>query len=411
MKKFLSTALLFTLSLVLFSQEYLSGKLTGSGNNSSEIYYDRTQNVIKSNFFQTIYKVFDKNKVLIYTVYLNNDRLKNWIVLAAKAPDKPATTFTVTYERSKSGLVFCNRGSLDTSFSIVKDCSYLFSFPDTNRDYPVLHIVKVSDGNEISLDPLSKLRIRKHIELVRNIFRNDPDNLIQKEERELRDKKERDYFMSSLWRMRDSLYAKKSLYANSIKRIRADIENDISVLFKDKKIFEDAKRYEGEKKSGVAQGRGLFMANANYYSGEFDRGKFVSGIVIIQFDAFEYFGEYSKDSLNGLGFVKYPNEDYLSGIFKEGNLVYGITYSTTKSGEVYLGTIKNGQKAGYGEYYNVKGEMYYGVFSNGLLVRGYSKDADPFGYFMYSKIEQGVKTAVDAKEGEAFFDHLSRLKQ
>ena len=411
MKKFLSTAIFFALSLVLFSQDYLTGTLTGANSDAMEVYYDRTQNGIKANVFQTVYKVFDKNKVLIYTVYLNNDRLKNWVVLAAKAPDKPATTFTVNYERSKSGLIFSNRGSLDTSFAIVKDFSYLFSFPDTNRDFPVLHKVKVSDGKEILLDPLSKLKIRKHTELVRNIFRNYPDNLIQKEEKESRDKKERDYFMYSLWRMRYSLYAKKSLYANSIKRIRADIENDISVLFKDKKIFEDAKRYEGEKKGGVAQGRGLFMANANYYSGEFDRGKFVSGIVIIQFDAFEYCGEYSKDSLNGLGFVKYPNEDYLSGIFKEGNLTDGITYTTTKSGEVYLGTIKNGQKAGYGEYYNVKGEMYYGVFSNGLLVRGYSKDADPFGYFMYSKIEKGVKTSVDAKEGEDFFGHLANLKQ
>lgn len=410
MKKFTSTAFLFILSHVLFSQDYLSGKLNDAKGIASEIFYDRTQNGIKANVFQTIYKVFDKDKSLIYTIYLNNDRLKNWIIITAKPVDKPATTFTVIYERSKSGLIFSNNGSLDTLIALEKDYNYLFSFPDTSRDYPVLHKMKISGGNAILLDPVSKLRARKHTELVRSIFRNDPDNLIKKEERELKFKKDKDYFMSSLWRMRDSLYAKKSLYDNSVKKMRATIENDITDLFQSKKIYEDARRYEGEKRGGVASGKGLFMANSNYYDGLFAKGKFVSGTVIIQFEAFEYCGEYSNDSLNGVGMVKYPNEDYLLGFFKDGHLAEGITYSTTKTGEVYLGTIKNGEKAGYGEYYNVKGEMYYGVFRNGLLVSGYSKDADSFGYFMYSRIENGVKSPVEMKEGEEFFARLLNAK-
>jgi len=58
-----------------------------------------------------------------------------------------------------------------------------------------------------------------------------------------------------------------------------------------------------------------------------------------------------------------------------------------------------------------KGEMYYGEFVNGRLVKGYSKDVDPFGFFSYSKTEKGIKTPVEVQQGEEFFNPLLSTKQ
>lgn len=411
MKKIFLIVQSFLLLLSLSAQDYLTGKISDENSGEKQIFYDRTQNVIQKNILQSVYKVFDRNKNLLYSVYLTNDRIKSSLLVSIKPVGGLSSASNVQYERSKSGLIFSNRSNLDTSFNLSESFNYLLSFADTIRDYPVLHKLKMPDGKEVILDPISKLRLRKHKELVKYVLQNDPQFRKQQENLEANRAKEKELFQKHLLRLRDSLYSRSALFAQRVAKIRAGIESDIALLFKTKKVYEDARRYEGDKKKGEADGNGLFMSNGNYYDGFFREGKFVSGSVIIQYDAYEYCGDYSFDSLNGVGWIKYKNESYQLGIFKEGALYDGVAHSISKTGEVFLGIIKNGLRTGYGELYNTKGEMYYGEFLNGRLIKGYSKDVDPFGFFIYSKIENGIKTPVETKEGEEFFNPLISVKQ
>jgi hypothetical protein len=404
-RRLLGFALFLFLQLSLSAQDYLTGKLSDEKSAEQQIFYDRTQNVVAKTSYQTLYKIFDTKKTLIATVSAIHERAKPSITITIKSQGL-STSNTIKYNRAKSGLILSNLGNLDTFFNPASAYIYLLSFADTLRDYPILHKVKMPEGGQLTLDPITKLRLRKHNELSRTIVMSDPDLKKQANDKE----QEKELFNTHLLQMRDTLYQQNSLLAEYIMKARKKIAEDISVLFKSKKVYPDARRYEGQKKNGVADGTGLFMANGNYYDGLFAYGKFVSGIVTIQYEAYDYCGDYQFDSLNGTGLLKYRNESYLLGTFKEGTLQDGIAFFIGKAGEVYFGTVRNGQRAGYGELYNTKGEMYYGEFLNGVLVKGYSKDADPFGFFTYSKIENGLKTPVETPLGEAFFNTLVKVK-
>jgi hypothetical protein len=406
----ISLSLLLSLQFSLHAQDFLSGKLTDSKSKEQAIYYDRTQNLLAKNSYQTLYKVFDAKKNLIKTVSVIHDRAKSLISISTKSQGLTSSVNVIKYERSKSGLVLSNQGNLDSVFNLSPGYTYLLSFGDTLRDYPVLHQVKTAEGDEITMDPITKLRLRKHIELSRNIVNNDPTLRKEAEDKEVTNKKQRELFNTRLLKLRDSLYSLNTLLAGKIMQDRKKIDSDIATLFKSKKVYPDAKRYEGGKKEGKASGEGLFMSNGNYYDGYFADGKFVSGIVVIHYDAYEYCGDYSLDSLNGIGLLKFTNESYMLGTFKEGTVEEGVAFSLGKTGEVYFGMVKDGARTGYGELYNTKGEMYYGEFLGGRLVKGYSKDSDPFGFFSYSKIETGLKTPVETPIGEAFFNPLVRAK-
>lgn len=405
--------LLFFLPILYFSlsaQDFLTGKLSGANASEQQIFYDRTQNVLGKNIFQSVYKIFDKNKALLYSVHITHDRSKSFFFLSLKAAGAPSVANTIRYERSKSGLIFSDLGNLDTSFNLSKSYGYLMSFTDTAREYPVLHKIKTQDRKDILLDPVTKLRLRKHNELVRIIRKNDPLFREQNAEKEIPKKKDKEIFNAQLLAQRDSLYARSNLLHDKIQKMRSKIESDIAVLFKVKHVYDDAMRYEGDKHKGEAEGTGLFMSNGNYYDGYFRDGKFVSGDVIIHYEAFEYCGEYSFDSLNGSGLLKYKNDSYLLGWFKEGVLYEGVMLSIGKAGDVYFGVCKNSERTGYGELYNTKGEMYYGQFLKGTLVKGYAKDIDPFGFFIYSRMENGIKIPLDTKEGEEFFNSVVSSK-
>ena len=400
----------FLLQVSLTAQDYLTGKLSDGQTNDQQIFYDRTQTLLAKNGYQTFYKILNSSKNLIATVSVFHDRSKSSIVIGIRSAGETINYSTYKYERYKSGLILSNTGNLDTAFDLASSYTYLLSFSDTSRDYPILHKVKTKDGLSITLDPLTKLRLRKHNELSRYIIQKDPELSKYAAEKELESKMQKELFTTQLFRMHDSLYSRNSILAEKIMLMRSKIQKDVALLFKIKKVYPDARRYEGEKRDGKAEGQGLFMSNSNYYDGYFSDGKFVSGIVTIEYDAYEYCGEYSLDSLNGTGLIKYPNESYLMGTFKDGSLSEGIAFSIYKTGEVYFGFMKNAQRAGYGEMYNTKGEMYYGEFLNGVLVKGYSKDSDPFGFFSYSKIENGIKTPVESQVGEAYFNSVLKAK-
>jgi len=367
------------------AQDYLSGKLVDKISGQKEILYDRTQNDISLNIYQTVYKITDENKTPIYSVTLTHDRIKGIMFFSIKKQNGTPTGSMVTYERTQSGLIFSDAASIDTSFNLSSDYTHLFSFTDTLRTYPVLHRIKYNN-EELLLDPLTKLRIRKHNEIIKKITaKNSPST-----------------FNQVLVKKRDSLYAQNFLFTELVSEIRQQIEEDINSLMSDKQVEKDVKRYEGEKRFGKPHGKGLQVLNGNIYDGNFKEGSFFDGNVVFKNDEAEYCGQFENDSKNGTGWLKYKNGSYLLGNFANNELKNGVALQKNKDGEKYFGGY-NGKRNGYGELQNNSGGKYAGEFSDGRLVRGYAKEVDPFGYYTYSRIEKGIKNTVDAKTAEEFF--------
>jgi|ERR1043165_464527 hypothetical protein len=381
-----SVFLLFLIAgKILSAQDYLSGKLTDK-TASKEILYDRTQNDISFNIFQTIYKVTDLQKKNLFTVTLTNNRSSGNITVGIRTGKSETTGKTISYSRTEDGLILSDRGNLDTAFNLSVGYNYLVSFVDTQRTYPVLHKLKTADNKNLLLDPLSKIRLKKNVEVVVRILANLHRNLFNEE----------------LITLRDSLYKRQLRYNEAIETIRKKIEEDIKTLLKNKRINADEKRYVGEKRFGGPHGKGLLVLNGNIYDGLFKEAKFVSGNALFHIGDNEYCGEYAKELKNGTGSLKYDNGSYTVGIFVDDVLREGVSLQKEKNGEVYFGGY-NGKRNGYGELQNANGGKYAGVFANGRLIKGYAKEVDPFGYYTYSRIENGIKSAIDAKAAEDFF--------
>lgn len=386
MKKLLfATSLLFTF-LGTQAQDYLSGKLVDKQSVQKEILYDRTQNDISLNVYQTVYKIANLDKKLLYSVTLTHDRIKGILFIGIKPQDGEATGRTVSYDRTQCGLIFSDATAMDSSFNVGSDYTHLFSFTDTIRTYPVLHKLKTNDKNELILDPLTKLRIRKHKELIKNVVLPEQQNA----------------FNQHLFKLRDSLYAQHFLFNELVSEQRQQIEEDITILMKDKQVEQDVKRYEGEKRFGNPHGKGLMVLNGNIYDGNFAEGKFVSGNAILHSAEDEYCGQFKNDSKAGTGWLKYPNGSYFLGTFADNKFINGVALQKGKDGEIYFGGY-NGKRNSYGELQNSNGGKYAGEFLNDRLVRGYAKEVDPFGYYTYARIEKGNKIPVDAKTAEEFF--------
>ena len=49
----------------------------------------------------------------------------------------------------------------------------------------------------------------------------------------------------------------------------------------------------------------------NIYDGNFKEGKLVAGNAALRNDAYEYYGEYNADNLNGTGWQKFTNGSYI----------------------------------------------------------------------------------------------------
>ena len=83
MKKILFACLLFPL-LVSHAQDYLSGKLIDKVTGQKEILYDRTQNDISFNVYQTVYKVINLDKKPVCSITLTHNRAKGILFLSIK---------------------------------------------------------------------------------------------------------------------------------------------------------------------------------------------------------------------------------------------------------------------------------------------------------------------------------------
>jgi len=430
MKKILMLSGILAFGQLLFSQDYFPGKITSDKAPAADIYYDRTQYAVSSKVHQTQYKIVDANKKGLCSISLTHDKEKSTIAISVSVGGADSKGNTVRYDAQKCGLVFSNIGNIDTVFPLSTTYAYLLSFTDTTRDYPVLHKFKTADQRELELDPLSRLRIKKHNDLVRKFYPQLPTNKLPLDARETSPKatdnqakveqiaKEssltysliNDGFNTQLFTLRDSLYAKNTQYIEVINKMRDEIEYEISMYMKNARVYSDEERYGGDEKNGMPQGKGILVSHGNIYDGTFVDGIFKYGKAIIKTKSSTYYGENSQDSMNGKGWLKYTNGSFLLGEFKNGKLANGVSLSKENS-EVFFGNFINGQRTGYGELRNGRGDVFYGEFLNGRLIKGYCKEVDQFGYSTYSRIESGSKGTVPAQIAEAFFDSAHNIKE
>ena len=431
MKKILLFASLFFAGIhFLPAQDYLTGKMTDNGSTPGTIYYDRTQYLVSSTIHQTQYKVVDADKKSLYTIFITHDQQKATITISTSVSGSDTKGTSIAYDNQKCGLIFSDAGNLDTVYPANKTYAYLLSFTDTTRDYPILHKLKTGDQKQIDLDPLTRLRVKKHNELVKKFYPAAQPARQVKDERVIQAKpadnlakieqitKEssvtysllNDTFNAQLFVLRDSLYARNNQYIEAITHMRNEVEYDISMLMKDAHVYTDEGRYGGEERNGIPQGKGLLVLNGNIYDGNFNSGNFITGKAVIKTKATVYYGESRRDSMSGKGWLKFTNGSFLLGEFVANKLKNGISLSK-ENGEVFFGSFVNNQRTGYGELRNNHGDSYYGEFLNGRLVKGYSKEVDQFGYSTYSRIESGRKATVPAQLAEAFFDTIHVIKE
>lgn len=434
-------AFLLLAGLEVQAQDFLTGKLTEAGGTPQEVLYDRTQMAINANVFKSVYKVMDKSKNVLYTISLTEDQTKSAFVIYIRPENGASKIMTVEYDAAKSGLIFSDLGNQDTAYNTSKSYAYLISFSDATRDYPILHKIKTDDSKEIELDPLSKLRLRKHVELIRNggvpvvkttapssngsaetattktkeqapaaknnstTNSKDKDNDITKvaEQRRNIEQMVKDEFSLQLLRLRDSLYTRSYSLTRTVTKNMKALQTDSAVYFKSKKPTTETRRYKGKKKNGKYDGKGILAVYNNVYQGTFAKGNFSSGKVAIRADVYEYYGDYAKDTFNGLGWLKYKDGSFYLGIFRSGNLYSGVLSTNEPNGDIYFGLMKDGQRTGYGELHDPKGHVYYGEFLNARLIKGFAKEVDRFGYSTYSKIEKGSKKSIEPEIGEDFF--------
>ena len=430
MKKTLLIAGILTINQWLSAQDYFPGKLTDEKAVVSSIYYDRTQYAVSNTVHQTQYKVADANKKNLYTIFMTHDKDKSSITISVSVGGSDTKGNVIKYDVQKCGLIFSNVGSIDTVFPVIPSYTYLLSFTDTNRDYPVLHALKTADQKELELDPLSRLRIKKHNELVRKFYPQlqitkvpnygkdmEPkasDNLAKVEqiakESSVTYSLMNDNFNTQLFVLRDSLYAQNGHMIELINKMRNEMEYEISMYMKNAHVYGDEERYGGEEKNGLPEGKGVWVYNGNIYDGTFAKGLFQYGRSMIKTKTSTYYGENTRDSMNGKGWLKYTNGSFLLGEFRNGKLANGISLAK-ENGEVFFGNYVNGQRTGYGELRNSRGDSYYGEFLNGRLIKGYCKEVDQFGYSTYSRVESGTKSTVTTQIAEAFFDTVHNIKE
>lgn len=404
MKNIFPAVFLFVSSFTLSAQDFLPGKLSDPQWGMRTINYDRTQNSISASIFQTVYKVFELNKTPLYTITLTHSHNKGIVLMAVNQIGGNSKGTTITYDTEEHGLIFTERGSTDTAFSNTKAYKYLLSFTDAQMDYPVLHEVRTEDGRILELDPLSKLRIRKQNEEVKRLA--PALAITAKENHEKTIAVAEEGINQHLLQIRDSLYRLNNTYTQQVSEMRNAIATQIADRFESRQVEKGSKHYAGDKKGGNAEGKGILIENESVFAGDFKAGKFSSGIMHLNTDSTEYTGQYNKGAMAGTGWLKYKNGSYMLGVFANSQLMNGISLWKEKTGEIYFGGFKNNARNGYGELHTARGDMYFGDFKDGKLMKGYSKEVDPFGYATYAKIEAGTKVPLDAAFAEVFFDSV-----
>ena len=204
----------------------------------------------------------------------------------------------------------------------------------------------------------------KMIDLL-NIFYNINNNIIKDY-----NKNKRNYYI-----LKNLNYLKNN-NENLIKKLKDLINNDnLSGLFEytvNNFYNDDGKKYIGEIKNGLKEGKGLLYYEKN---NEFDRKKYEGNFkndkpegkgTMYWNNGSWYDGDWVNGSKEGKGIYLYPNGDRYEGDFKHGiNEGKGIMY--WKSGLKYEGDWKNGIKEGKGIMYYIDGSRYEGDFQKEMI--------------------------------------------
>lgn len=391
----------FLLPYFTHAQEFLTGKLSDEKQQGS-IYYDRTQINLTKQVFQTLYKVFDTDLNPVCTITITHDRHKQYLFVATKPQAGAQENLAVKYDRDKSGLVFCDINNLDTVFTQLGRYSYLLSFADSTLDYAILHQLKFSGNKTLALDPLNKVRLKKHVEQVVKLFRKYPTLARQQTKALPMSAEEReDYSLQNvITKMRSLAHKQETQLRDSVAEFQQMLTQKVKAAFGTEAVSITTKKFAGEKKNGRLYGQGIMVEEGNVYYGTFEKGIFLRGVVCKKVGVNTYCGYMVDGHYNGLGLLQLANGNYQIGYFTDDKFINGFTQATETNGDVYKGRMIGAIRKGYGELMRANGTIYVGDFSNVTFVRGFAKEVDPFGYVLYSKLESGEKIGITPQEGE-----------
>lgn len=387
---------LLTAAQGLFAQQYLKGTLVDE-RGEWQVNYDRTQATLSKGVYRTTYKIMDATNHLINTITVTNNQAKKQVSINIRnGVNKPFTRY-IDYLPDSSGLIYSDKGNLDTAYNVKDSCIYLFSFTSVKRDYPILHRLGLSDNDYIMLDPITILRQRKHNELIGPLLA-----AIKPVAPAFTHAK----FTKRLMDEHKMLFLMDSVYSDSLNRTLSSLKRDSSLLFKNLKG--NKLHYVGNKVNGKPEGIGILIDKGNIYQGRFVNGQFDSGRVVINGGMYIYYGGYNKGNYYGLGAVNYSG-NHMQGNYLSGVQTSGFSWANDTKGELYFGGFAYGSRNGYGELRNAIG-VYCGMFTNGKLTYGYARETDTFGYTTYSYIEGDNKTTTNEAQVMDFMDSISPKK-
>lgn len=398
MKRFLLLLFCFPL-LHAIAQDLLKGKMYNANSEPSLVLYDRTQLPAVKEVYQTVYKLYTEKKKPLCSVTLKNDRLARQFYITVRPENGASFGSTTKYDPNISGLIFSNEAKPDTSFSMQNHYAFLFSCADTVLDYMVLHKFILNENQELELDPLSKNRIKKHNEMMLRHLEQHPylrKVMMGKEEE----------FYQQLVQQRDSMRAKEQSYHNTVNAIDADLQKQAGEKFGKKLNSNAVTLYDGDKRKGKPDGKGILVSDGNIYSGVFSEGKLIKGTAKIKSSEFEYTGYYSNDTFNGTGLISYSNGNYYLGNMLNGIVTDGIGFLKTDTGETFFGTIKSGERTGYAQILQPNTDKSAGEYSKGKLIKGYTKETDEYGNTDYFKTEDDKETLLKPVAAEKYLSSL-----
>jgi len=403
---FLSLTISYLFVNTLSAQDYQTGLITDGAGHRKEILYDRTQVVVADNVYKSLYKIFDKKKKLQYTITLVHNRPQSLLLITVRPENAPSFGNTVKYDKNISGLIFSNVSKLDTNHRIENHYTYLFSFTDTIFEYAALHKIKADAASEMVLDPLNINRVKKHNDIITALLHKDAtlSRFLPETEAKV------NLFNKQLLRLRDTLSYKSNLYNMAVDTIQRRIQEDITFYLKKYRPIETEILYKGEKAKGKPGGKGLLISAGNVYDGNFKSGSFLSGYVSLKREDYEFIGNYSNDTFSGIGRLKYKNGNYLLGVFNKGQLEDGVSLIKTDSSAYFYGAVIHGKHSGYGELSKDEVEIYLGEFSDGKLMKGYTRQYDKRDELEYYKTEYGERIKINQADGEKYLQLLIKPK-
>lgn len=403
---FLSLTITYLFVNTIRAQDYQTGLITDGAGHRKEILYDRTQIVVADNVYKSLYKIFDKKKKLQCTITLVHNRPQSLLLITVRPENAPSFGNTVKYDKNISGLIFSNVAKLDTNYRIENHYTYLFSFTDTVFEYAALHKIKADATSEMMLDPLNVNRVKKHNSIITKLLQTDAalSRFLPETESKI------NLFNKQLIRLRDTLSYKSGLYNMAVDTIQRRIQEDISFYFKKVRPAETEMNYKGDKVKGKPSGKGLLINAGNVYDGNFKSGNFLSGYVSFKREDYEYIGNYGNDTFSGIGRLKYKSGNYLLGVFNKGQLEDGVSLMKTDSSSYFYGAVIHGKHSGYGELSKDEVEIYLGEFTDGKLMKGYTRQYNKRDELEYYKTEYGERIKINQTDAERYLQLLIKSK-